>query len=552
VKPEELDRLIHRYYERDLTPEEEALLWALVRTDRAAADRFVELTELESGLVESLHAEEAAPPEVSTPLRTTRRRTQVLRAPTPRPVWPLFFAAGLMVGFVALLLRSAERPSTPDTARRPDPVFVRPEPAAPPAPPMGRPAPRPAERTTPVDDWILPVLQPKTVAAPAPVQPAPETPKPEERREPAPRPNPAERTPAVTDVKVAEAKIEKVEGEVVRIPEGAVAAGQGLPSGQGLEVRKGSALLALADGTKVELRAGTRLERMVLAADQKRFELTRGAAASTVVKQPEKTSVVFQTPHAEVTVIGTRLSVEIMADGTRVEVQEGRVRCTRISDRYSLEIPAGRHAVARKGPAPVARPTPVLRSFQDGVLPTPDYAGTRDTWISSAQPTLNFATADQLRLQRLSEGRAALIRWDTSSIPSGSRVMAAELSFWVTGKIVGDCKVFDLRQAFEEGEATWRLAAAGRPWRVQGVQHDGSDRGTRPIGLLAPPMPVMMYTMPLNEWGVGAVQEWVNNPRANFGILILGPDANEWGLDSREVAAPERRPKLTVTYLPAK
>jgi len=551
MNPEELDRLIHRYFERDLTPEEELLLGQLLRTDPAAADRFVELSEMESALVESLKAEEAAPPEVSTPLRPTRRRTQVLRAPEARPVWPLLFAAGLMVGFVALLVNSAGNPAGPAPVVRVEaPAEKTAAPAVPPARPVERVEPRRPEPATPVDDFRPPVLEPRTVVVQQPVEPNALEPKPRENRDPAP----VEKPVLPTDVKVAEARIEKVEGDVVRIADapGPVASGQGLPSGQGLEVRKGSAVLVLGDGTRVELRSATRLEKMVLGAEQKRFELTRGSATSTVAKQAAKSAVVFQTPHAEVTVLGTRLSVEIGSESTRVEVQEGRVRCTRLSDRYSLEIPAGRFAVAGKGSSRVAQPTPVVRSFQDGVFPTPDYAGTRDTWISSAEPTKNFATGHLLRLDKLGESLTTLIRWDTSSIPPGSRVVSAELSFWVTGKIVGDCKVVDLRQGFDEAEATWRLAASTRSWRIQGAQHEGSDRGARTIGLLAPPGPVAIYTMPLNEWGVLAVQEWVSNPKANHGILILGPEANEWNLDSRESAVPERRPKLTVTYLPAK
>src|SRR5262249_29421767 len=160
------------------------------------------------------------------------------------------------------------------------------------------------------------------------------------------------------------------EGDVVRVAEapGPVAAGQTLLSGQGLDVRKGSAVLALEDGTRVELRPGSRLDRMMLAPEQKRFELSRGAAVSTVARQPAKTSVLFLTPHAEVMVIGTKLSLEIAGDSTRVEVLEGLVRCTRISDRYTLDIPAGRFAIARKGAAPVARPSVVVRAFQDGVF----------------------------------------------------------------------------------------------------------------------------------------------------------------------------------------
>jgi ferric-dicitrate binding protein FerR (iron transport regulator) len=552
MKPDELDRLIHRYFERDLTREEEALLAQLIRTDAAVADRFVELSELESALVESLAAEEAAPPEVSTPLRQTRRRTQVLRLPEARPVWPLFFAAGLMVGFVALLLSSAEKPAAPAVAVRLEPPSEKPAPAPAAVRPADRvEAPRRVEAAREVDDFHPQVFPPAPVVGTPAVakDPAPE---PEPRRQEKQGPA-AEKAPASTDVRVADAKIEKVEGDVVRIADlaGPVASGQRLLSGQGLEVRKGAALLVLEDGTRVELRAATRLDKMTLGPAEKRFHLSRGAVAAAVAKQAPKTSVLFQTPHAEVTVIGTRLSLEIGNDSTRVEVSEGLVRCMRLSDKYVVDIPAGKFAMASKGAAPVARPTPVVRSFQDGVLPTPGYAGTQDTEIASAQPTQSFGTTEQLELQRLSESRSALFRWDISSIPPGSRVTAAELSFWVTGAIVGDCKVFGMAHGWDEA-ATWKTSNGVTPWFGPGAQGN-KDRGSRPVGLLAPPSSPGMTTMPLNEMGLALVQDWVNDPAGkNFGILILGPDVNKWGLEARETAVPERRPKLTVTYLAGK
>ena len=336
----------------------------------------------------------------------------------------------------------------------------------------------------------------------------------------------------------------------IATPSGPVAAAQTLPSGQGLEVRKGLAILKLADGTRVELRANTRLDRMILSDEQKRFEVSRGSASSSVTKQPAKTTVLFLTPHSEMTVLGTRLSFEIANEATRLDVQEGRVKMMRLSDKSAVEVPAGRFAVAGKGPL-IAKVAPIVRAFQDGMFPTPDYAGTKDTWISSSDPTKNFATGNLLRLEKLETSLTTLISWDVKSIPPGSRIVSAELSFWVTGKIVGNCKVYDLRMPFDENEATWRLAGSGRSWRIQGAQADG-DRGTQVIGLLAPPGPVAIYTMPLNDWGVVALQETVNAGKVPFGILILGPDANEWNLDSRESVVPERRPKLTVTYLPAK
>ena len=48
------------------------------------------------------------------------------------------------------------------------------------------------------------------------------------------------------------------------------------------------------------------------------------------------------------------------------------------------------------------------------------------------------------------------------------------------------------------------------------------------------------------------MQNWINNPKENFGILIAGPDANMWGLEARETAMPDRRPKLTITTISVK
>ncbi|HVE43142.1 MAG TPA: DNRLRE domain-containing protein [Planctomycetota bacterium] len=546
MNPEELDRLIHRYFEKDLSAEEEALLAALIRTDRTVADRFVELSELESALVESLHAEEAAPPEVATPMRNSRRRTKVLQAPVARPVWPLFFAAALLLGFLAILLNSAKQPVAPSVAIQNPSVIV--ENRAPEQAPVVNPGPSPRPVSPkPVDDFVPTPFVPKPSNDPKPLPSATQESKPEEKREPAPNDRPATQ---VESAVVAEATIEKVEGEVVRIAASAapVAAAQTLPSGQGLEVRKGMALLKLADGTRVELRPNTRLDRMLLTEEYKRFEVSRGSASSSVMKQSPKSPVMFLTPQAEMTVVGTRLSFEIAAnDTTRLDVQEGRVKMK--WDKHTVEVTAGRYAIAGKGQPPVTKPATIVRAFQDGLFPTPDYAGTQDTWISSKEPTKNFATGQYLRLEKLEQSLTTLISWDVKSIPAGSRILSAELSFWVTGKIVGNCKVYELRMPFSESEATWRLALSNRPWRIQGAQSD-ADRGTQVIGLLAPPGPVAIYTMPLNEWGVLALQETVNTGKLPFGVVILGPDANEWNLDSRESATPERRPKLTVTYLP--
>lgn len=543
MKPDELDRLIHRYFESDLSQEEEGLLWSVIRIDPSAADRFVELSELESAMVESLQADEAVPPEVKATNRTSRRLRVVTAPVERRPVWVLFLAAGLMIGFVALLLQSADKPQPVNVVRQEAPkphVAVTPTttPTQPVAPqpavprPVVSPTPAPAQPDTPL---VAPV--------PKPVAPTPQVePKAPEKSE-----TPGPEKTVVASEKKPEATVVKIEGEVVDDAGAAVKLHQPLAPGQGLEVRKGSAIVALADTTQVELRADTKLEKFLLLPDQKKFHLTRGGATAVVAKQPVKMAVVFQTPHAEVTVLGTKLAIDIRKESTQVDVHEGRVRCKRLPDGAFTEIAAGRFAEVKKGVTLTSRPIPMVRSFQDGVAPTPDYRGTADTVISSKEPGANFGKIEQLQLQRLEFQQTALIRWDLSSIPAGSRVMSAEITFWVTGKLVGDCKVYALNLPFDELDANYRVAKAGLMWRTLGAQSD-QDRGTVPVSAIAPEK-MGFHTAFLDP---ATVQGWINQPAKNFGILIAGPDANIWGIEARETATPERRPKLTITYISGK
>jgi hypothetical protein len=455
-------------------------------------------------------------------------------APTMRTAWPLFFAAALMVGFVALLVSSASKSDPAPIVHHPE--LPKPKPELPvPAPtrtPSRPPAPQPAPEKKDVD-----IPAPKPVIVRKPADPAPETAKPETRTEPP-------TTVAANDPKPVEARIEKLQGDVVD-DAGAPAKIGALVSGLDVRGAKASAVVALLDNTKVELTPGTKLEKFLVSADQKRFVLARGTALATVSKQPAKMSVVFETPHAEVTVIGTKLTVDIAKESTKVEVQEGRVRLKRTPDGASTEIAAGRFAVAGKGPAPASKPIQVVRHFQDG----PDYQGTRDTWISYRDQNANNATAVQLRIGKLDGAQTALISWDVSSIPVGSRIVSAELTWWVTGKLVGPVQVYHLRVPFDETQATWKTPGGALKWSVQGAQGD-QDRSTSPIATLAPAK-MGFSTIPVNSVGLDVLQEILNGKKGTFAILVAGPEqGNEWDLDSRESATADRRPKLTITYIP--
>jgi hypothetical protein len=72
----DLDLLIHRYFERNLSEDEERSLWNRIAPDPRAADRFVEYCDLESGLVERFASGRSA--SVSPVVRVARRAGALL------------------------------------------------------------------------------------------------------------------------------------------------------------------------------------------------------------------------------------------------------------------------------------------------------------------------------------------------------------------------------------------------------------------------------------------------------------------------------------------
>ena len=152
---------------------------------------------------------------------------------------------------------------------------------------------------------------------------------------------------------VGVAVVERVEGRVVRSDGSAVAAGESLRAGQGLETNgRGRAVFRFDDGTRVTLEAETSLRGLAVR-DGKVFRLDRGTIRAKVAKQARPMTV--GTPEAEATILGTEFVLRTSKAATRLEVHAGRVQLTRLSDRASAEVAGGQYAVASAGEAPRAR-----------------------------------------------------------------------------------------------------------------------------------------------------------------------------------------------------
>lgn len=383
------------------------------------------------------------------------------------------------------------------------------------------------------------------------------------RNAPAPPAPPTATERHASRTQVAVARIERVQGEAALIAEGSTtpaAAGANWLAGQSLKTSAAAAVdLRFPDGTLVKAAAESTLVEAAGGRPGKRIFLARGALTAQVARQPDGQPFIFETPHGEALVLGTtlRLVVDPEAGSSRLDVTEGRVRLTGKTGR-PVDVPAGFYAVATVGVEPALRSElSRIVSFQDGKSPSPTYAGTRDTYLFEGRASGRPLGAAPLiwvdgRTGGGTNQRVALLKWDVSAIPAGSRVLEARLEIHVQDLAGKDAyPILEARRPWSEAEATWAQAAAGVPWEQAGAQ-GASDRGSVILGHLAAPASGPRG-IPLNEAGVALVQRWVDHSAGNFGILVADPSRlDSAAFDSRESDVADRRPKLTVTFVPSR
>ncbi|PYJ95733.1 MAG: hypothetical protein DME23_22935 [Verrucomicrobia bacterium] len=99
--------------------------------------------------------------------------------------------------------------------------------------------------------------------------------------------------------------------------------------------------------TRVELQANTELTLSDWSKG-KRFDLRRGKLAASIARQRPLRPLLIRTPHAEARVLGTRFTLAVTTNATRLEVADGKVRLKRLSD-GEVRVGAGNYAVAAPG-----------------------------------------------------------------------------------------------------------------------------------------------------------------------------------------------------------
>lgn len=319
----------------------------------------------------------------------------------------------------------------------------------------------------------------------------------------------------------------------------------------------GKADIVFADGTRILLGNNASL-RMGIPATEAQATVVRSVQLDQggldVIVAPQRGSVfLLRTPHAEVRVLGTRFKLAVEPSISRVTVHEGRVRFTSAATGESTDVSGKQYAVVSAGSAPeVYASEGIVRSFQDGVRPSPEYMGTRNAQISRNSPNVPVQTLSELEA---SQGQnIILLRWDLTPIPSHSRVVSAVLVLHSVNENLSlrPDDIHVVKRDWQEGEATWLNFAKTRSWKAAGGRSIEEDRERAAFGRRVVVENAGRMLVHLGASATAALQKWVDDPSSNFGILFDTTDTNVKGLHlcSRTAEPAERRPRLVIRYLP--
>jgi len=186
-------------------------------------------------------------------------------------------------------------------------------------------------------------------------------------------------------------------------------------------------------------------------------------------------------------------------------------------------------------------------TFQQG---TGGYSGTTATYFDASGSSYNMLA--YLRMDNTG-AQKSLLRFDLASIPSNATVQAATLSLYWYGSSNGNSLTVAAQRVLADwvdSQATRTLRKTGFTWSAPGMAA-GSDYAAAAAG-------TALLSGTAGKWvnlDVTAVaQQWVQNPAANYGFVLLSQAAS--GSVTASICSELRwspcvnPPRLTVTYLP--
>jgi hypothetical protein len=236
----------------------------------------------------------------------------------------------------------------------------------------------------------------------------------------------------------------------------AAAPGAALQPGDILTVPAGAhAAVRYADDTRLDLGPGTTLTLVAAAsapgavegAPGKRVTVNAGLVTAEVAKQPVGHPMQFLTPGAQATVLGTRLTLEVAALATRLEVEHGLVGLSRRNGLAMVKVAAGQCATVADGVELASRP---LISEQNGSAESEHHPGIKaeyfaDTNLSKlmftrTDPTVSYDPGLEAPPLDISPSHFS-VRWSGLLLPRFSETYLLHLKSDSGVRLIVDGKV---------------------------------------------------------------------------------------------------------------
>lgn len=166
-----------------------------------------------------------------------------------------------------------------------------------------------------------------------------------------------------------------------------------------------------------------------------------------------------------------------------------------------------------------------------------------DSYAEESAATSVKGLANQIILKwENNKIRQGMVHFDTTSISPGTTVSTAQLRLWVKdNRTVDDAvvSVYQLTESWEEAAQCWNERTSSASWSTPGGTHDATVIASMPLS--AGVKNVWL------EWDITPlVQEWVDFPANNFGVLLKSDVVKDIKFSSREANTSAVFPQLII------
>ena len=186
----------------------------------------------------------------------------------------------------------------------------------------------------------------------------------------------------------------------------------------------------------------------------------------------------------------------------------------------------------------------------------PPIPAQEDTYIEAWDGGETNHGADRSLQVRSGGVKAALLRFDLSSVPPGATVTGAKLYLYSAdegGPRNQYVTAYPVRRSWVAGETTWTHATAADLWGEAGC-YGADDYGERGMVVVEVRPEQAEYGFPYAFDVTQMVLDWVAEPESNFGLLLrgcAGYSVEYQFISSDWSSKPSEQPRLEICYLPS-